>query len=141
MLTIIENLFNEKKISYNKVLLLSLFTAFLISIRTLGLIIFLQYLISLIILFNVKKINFFEFIEKNFKVLIVYILSTLLLIYLLEILSVILCYLLYYCMVCFIFRHKPHNPMLNSGAIITSSLLLKGPSCCLSVVDGYIVVG
>ena len=31
-------------------------------------------------------------------------------------------------------RNKPHNPMLNSGAIITISLLLKGPSCCLSVI-------
>ena len=84
LLTIIEDLFNEKKISYNKVLLLSLFTAFLISIRTLGLIIFLQYLISLIILFNVKKINFFEFVKRNFNILIVFILSTLLLIYLLN---------------------------------------------------------
>ena len=26
----------------------------------------------------------------------------------------------------FIFRNKPHNPMLNSGAIISSSVLLEG---------------
>ena len=84
LLITIEDLFYERKISYRNILLLSFFTGFLISIRILGLIIFVQYLISLIVLFNMKKIDFFEFIKKNFKVLIVFTLSILLLIYLLN---------------------------------------------------------
>ena len=50
-LTIVESLFLEEKIKNNKVILLSFLTAFLIGIRTVGLLICLQYLLSMIILF------------------------------------------------------------------------------------------
>ena len=41
----------------SKIILLSFLTAFLIGIRTVGLLICFQYLVSIIILFNIKKIN------------------------------------------------------------------------------------
>ena len=50
----VEDIFYDKDIKFGKIILVSFLTSFLISIRILGLVIFLQYLISLIILFNVK---------------------------------------------------------------------------------------
>jgi hypothetical protein len=83
-LTAVEDLFYERDIKYNKILLISLLTSYLISIRILGLIIFLQYLISLIILFNIKKINLIDFIKINYKNFFVMVLSLLLLIYIMN---------------------------------------------------------
>ena len=64
-LSIVESFYLEKKININKVILLSLLTAFLIGIRTLGLLICFQYLISIIILFNIKKIYISDFVKKG----------------------------------------------------------------------------
>ena len=49
-LNIIEDIFYDKEINYSKIILVSFITSFLISIRILGLAIFLQYLISFFIL-------------------------------------------------------------------------------------------
>ena len=54
---LLENLYTENKIKASDIILFSFFTAFLISIRISGIIIFLQYLIGLVILFNYKKFN------------------------------------------------------------------------------------
>jgi hypothetical protein len=56
-LTIIEDIYFEKNLEYKKLIFISFLTAYLISIRILGILIFLQVLISLIILFNIKDIK------------------------------------------------------------------------------------
>ena len=71
-LTIIESLFLEKKISNSKIILLSFLTAFLIGIRIVGILICLQYLLSLIILFNIKNIDIYDFIKKKWKLFLVF---------------------------------------------------------------------
>ena len=80
-LNIIEDFFYEKDIKFSKIILVSFLTSFLISIRILGLAIFLQYLISFIILFNIKNINLFNFIKENYKRAFLLISSLLILIY------------------------------------------------------------
>ena len=80
-LNIIEDFFYDKNIKFSKIILVSFLTSFLISIRILGLAIFLQYLISFIILFNIKNINLFNFIKENYKRAFLLISSLLILIY------------------------------------------------------------
>ena len=83
-LNIIEDFFFDKKIKIKKIIIISFLTSFLISIRILGLIIFLQYLISFIILFNVKNINFLKFIKINYKKTLLLFLSLLIFIYIMN---------------------------------------------------------
>ena len=64
-LHIIENLYLDKKIKIKSLLFLSFFSAYLVSIRITGLIIFIQYFIGLVVLFNFKKIKFTNLISKN----------------------------------------------------------------------------
>ena len=66
-LTIIEDIYFEKKLEYKKLIFISFLTAYLISIRILGILIFLQVLISLIILFNIKDIKLSSFIKNYYK--------------------------------------------------------------------------
>ena len=83
-LTIVESLFLEEKISNKKVILLSFLTAFLIGIRTVGLLICFQYLISIVILFNIKKININNFVINNWKFFIIFIFFLFIFIYILN---------------------------------------------------------
>lgn len=83
-LTIIEDLFWGNKVSLKIVIILSFLTAFLISIRVLGVIIFFQYLISLLLLFNFKKINLVIFIKDNLLLILFFLVSLLLFIYILN---------------------------------------------------------
>ena len=83
-LTIVESLFLEEKVSINKILLLSFLTAFLIGIRTVGLLICLQYLLSIIILFNIKKIDINNFIKKYWKMFLIFIIPLFIFIYILN---------------------------------------------------------
>ncbi len=83
-LTIVESLFLEEKIKNNKVILLSFLTAFLIGIRTVGLLICLQYLISIIILFNIKKIDINDFVKKNWKLFLIFTIPLFIFIYILN---------------------------------------------------------
>ena len=64
-LNIIEDLYLDKKIKFKSLFFLSFLTAFLISIRISGLIIFIQYFIGLITLFNFKKLKLNNVISKN----------------------------------------------------------------------------
>ena len=72
-LSIFENYLIKDKFETKKVILLSFLTCFLISIRLVGAIIFIQYLISLLIIIDLKKISFFQFFGKNFNFLIIFI--------------------------------------------------------------------
>ena len=80
-LTIIESLFLEKKISIKIIIILSTLTAFLIGIRIVGLLICFQYLLSLIIIFNIKTININDFIIKNWKYFLIFIINLIIFIY------------------------------------------------------------
>ena len=83
-LTIIESLFLEEKINNSKVILLSFLTAFLIGIRIVGLLICFQYLISIVVLFNIKKIDINDFIKKNWKFFLIFTISLFIFIYILN---------------------------------------------------------
>ena len=83
-LTIIENLFYEKEIIKRKIILLSFLTAYLVSIRISGLIIFVEFIIAFIILFNIKKINLISFLKKNYLTFIHFFIFLLFFIYILN---------------------------------------------------------
>ena len=59
-------------------------TGFLISIRITGILIFLEYLISIIVLINFKKLNFLNFLNKNKSHLILFLIGCLITVYILS---------------------------------------------------------
>tara|TARA_Y100000389_G_C17449328_1_gene513680 strand:- start:282 stop:1865 length:1584 start_codon:yes stop_codon:yes gene_type:complete len=81
---IVEDLFNGKKNSFKNIILISLFTAFLVSIRITGILVLLEYLIAIIILVNIKKIDALKFIFENIFHFIIFILSLIFFIYILN---------------------------------------------------------
>jgi hypothetical protein len=83
-LRIIEDLYLEKKIHLNKFIFLAFLTAFLISIRVIGLIIIIQYIISFFIYLEKSQNNFFQFVKNNFKRLLTFLISFFLFIYFLN---------------------------------------------------------
>lgn len=83
-LKLIENFYYEKKINLNSIILISFLTAFLVSIRIVGLLIFIQYFISLIIYFEKTKVNFLKFLKINILNIISFILLFFLFIYILN---------------------------------------------------------
>ena len=64
-LKLFEDLYFKREIKFKKLIILSFLTAFLISIRIVGLLIFIQYFISLIICSEKTKISFFKLIKSN----------------------------------------------------------------------------
>ena len=74
-LRIFEDLYLEKKINNKNLILLSFLSAFLIGIRIVGLLIFVQYLVSLLIFLEKTNKNFFKFLYKNFKNLLILIIA------------------------------------------------------------------
>ncbi len=83
-LTIIENIFYSNKIKIKKIIIFSLLTAYLISIRISGLIIFVQYFVGLIILYNIKKTELKYFIKKIWKIALIFLASLSIFIYILN---------------------------------------------------------
>lgn len=81
-LRIIEDLYLKKKIEINKLILISILTAFLISIRIIGLLILVQYIIAIIIYLEKSQNSFLEFIKKNSSNLLIIIFSLSVFIYL-----------------------------------------------------------
>jgi hypothetical protein len=74
----------DKKITISNVLTISFFTGFLISIRITGILILLQYLITIIILFNLKNIKPFQFFIKNIFFIFSFVISLVLFVYILN---------------------------------------------------------
>ena len=70
---ILEKLISSQKIKIQHVLIFSLLTAYLFSIRIAGILILIQYFISLIIFLSVTNLNFIYFIKKNFTQSIIFI--------------------------------------------------------------------
>lgn len=73
-LKIFEEIYLEKEINFKYIVLVSFLSAYLISIRVVGILIFFQYLVTLIIFLNLKKINFINFLIKNYKIISIFIL-------------------------------------------------------------------
>ncbi len=75
-LKVFENLYINKIIKFKYLIILSFFTAFLISIRIVGFLVLIQYLISLILYLEKSKLSFISFFKENLKnLLIVFVLS------------------------------------------------------------------
>ena len=83
-LDIIEDIYLEKKIEYKKLFIVSFLAAYLISIRILGVLIFFQILISLIILFNIKNIKLKSFFKDNYKNFLIFLSLLVLFVYLMN---------------------------------------------------------
>lgn len=62
-----EKLIEKQKLNFKLIFLMSLTTAYLLSIRIAGLLIFIQYFITFLILISVFKINIFFFIKNYYK--------------------------------------------------------------------------
>ena len=62
-----KSFFNKEKIKMRNIILLSFFSAYLISIRISGILIFIQYFVGILVLNNYAKINFKSFLIKNIK--------------------------------------------------------------------------
>ena len=76
------NLSRGKNLKYRNVILISFLSAFLLSIRMSGILIFLQYLFTLMIFLNSEKLNFKFFIKTTYKKILSFILLTVLFTYL-----------------------------------------------------------
>jgi len=72
---IIEKIIDKNNINFLNVLIFALSTAFLLSIRVAGILIFIQYLIILIIYLNSKKINFISFIKRFYSKIFIFFIS------------------------------------------------------------------
>ena len=83
-LSIIESIFHDQNIKLRKVIFFSFLTAFLISIRVTGVIIFVEYLIGLIILFNIKDIIIINFFKKFFSKIFIFSITFLTFLYILN---------------------------------------------------------
>ena len=81
---IVESFYNGKKIITRNIILISFFTAFLISIRITGILILLEYLIAILTIINLRNINFFKFLIKNIFFLVNFIICLILFVYVLN---------------------------------------------------------
>ncbi len=79
---VFEKLINENNLRLKYVIFFSLFSAYLISVRFAGVLIFLQYLITFFIYLNLYQINLIEFIKKYYKHIIIFLLLLLFFIFL-----------------------------------------------------------
>lgn len=75
---IFEKLAEKKDINFINILFFSFSTAYLLSIRIAGILIFLQYLLSFIIFINSFKINLFDFFSKFYKKILIFIILSVL---------------------------------------------------------------
>ena len=81
-LTLFESLSDKKKISFKFVIIFSISTAYLLSIRIAGLLIFIQYIITFFIFLNTYKIEFKKFLKEYYFHLIIFIFLFLLFLFL-----------------------------------------------------------
>ena len=63
---ILNEFFNRHKVNKKNIIILSLLTAYLASLRITGLLIFLEYLIFLFFYLNIFKLSFYNFLKKNY---------------------------------------------------------------------------
>ena len=73
---ILKTLFKKEKILKKHLVCLSISTAYLLSIRISGVLVFLHYLVFILVLSNQTNSNFFELLKKNFKEIITFLFLT-----------------------------------------------------------------
>ena len=73
ILNLFEKLVDKKKIDYKSIIILSITTAYLLSIRIAGLLIFIQYIFTLLIFLNINKIKLNTFLKKYYLIFITFI--------------------------------------------------------------------
>ena len=73
---------NQISLKYKDIILISFLTAFLLSIRVSGILIFIQYFFTLILFLNIEKLRFMTFFTGNFKKFITFVFLTVLFTYL-----------------------------------------------------------
>ena len=78
------DLLDNKDLKYTKVLTIAFLSAFLISIRITGVLIFIQYLFTFIVFLKLNEINLSSFIIKTYKKILSFLLLTFLFIYMLH---------------------------------------------------------
>ena len=76
LIRIIKNYFNNETIIRKHVIFLSFFTAYLLSIRVSGILIFIQYIVFILTMVNIKKLNFLNFLKKNYKEILISLIIT-----------------------------------------------------------------
>tara|TARA_B100001093_G_scaffold514193_1_gene587689 strand:+ start:4008 stop:5576 length:1569 start_codon:yes stop_codon:yes gene_type:complete len=81
---IIKDLYKKNIIKNKNILILSILTAYLLSIRISGILIFVEYLIFAIILFNISNLHFTKFVKYFYKQIIFFTFLTLIIFYLLH---------------------------------------------------------
>ena len=81
---IFDRLIEKKIFKFSSILILGFLTAFLLSIRITGILILLQYFISLILFINVEKMSPYNFLKNFYSKLILFIISTALFTYILN---------------------------------------------------------
>jgi hypothetical protein len=79
-----EKIIKDNFISFYKIFIFSFVTAFLLSIRITGVLIFLQYVMTFIIFINIEKINFYYFVKKFYKKIITFTILLFLITYILS---------------------------------------------------------
>ena len=67
LIRIVKNYLLSNIILKKHIIFISLFTAYLLSIRISGILIFIQYLIFILVLVNNKNLNFYAFMQKHIK--------------------------------------------------------------------------
>ena len=80
-INIFDDLAKNKNLNYRKVLLISFLSAFLLSIRISGILIFIQYFLTTIIFLHISKANLGFFIKSNYKKIILFFFSVILFTY------------------------------------------------------------
>ena len=81
---IFEKLLKNKSLTYLQISLIAICTAFLLSIRVTGVLIFFQFLITFIIFINIKNVNLVNFIKLFYKKIFYFIFLLLLFIFILN---------------------------------------------------------
>ena len=81
-INIFHNLTKDENLKYRDVILISFLTAYLLSIRVAGILIFLQYLFTFLIFLYSEKLRLILFLQRHYKKILSFLLLTLLLTYL-----------------------------------------------------------
>ncbi len=71
IIRIAKNYFVKEIVLKKHIIFLSLFTGYLLSIRITGILIFIEYLIFILVLLNIKNIKYFDFIKKFYQEIII----------------------------------------------------------------------
>ncbi len=81
-INILTKLSNQIYLKYKDIILISFLSAFLLSIRVAGILIFIQYFFTLVLFLNIEKLSFITFFKNNYKKFFTFFLVTIFLTYL-----------------------------------------------------------